>query len=282
MITGELVLHLMTILAAAWLFGYFFGRLGLPTMLGQMVAGFVLGPQLLGWITASPSLELMANMGIFFMMFYTGMDMDPKELLDHIRPVLATAVGGFVLPFVLGFLITRYFHGTVLQSLFMGMCVSITAIAIQSIVLEHMRINKSETGPYHHRRGHCRQHPGTHHPVHPVQFGANRLRVAPLAVTLILAKDVAFFGLVMFLGYFVMPRISVHVTDEAGFGFTFAIGLALAMGYLAHLAGLHIIIGAFFAGQIVRREMMNEVVYEANRRSVFTVFPTDFCCRFFS
>ena len=100
MITPELIINILLILTVAWGMGSFFSRFGLPVMLGELLAGVVLGPPLLGVVTSSASLELLAEWGMFFVMFYTGMEMDPKELLEHIWPSLAVAFGAFVLPFV--------------------------------------------------------------------------------------------------------------------------------------------------------------------------------------
>ena len=69
MITPDLMVRLMVILAAAWAAGTAFNRLGLPAMLGQMLAGLLMGPAVFGFITASKPLELMADFGIFFVMF---------------------------------------------------------------------------------------------------------------------------------------------------------------------------------------------------------------------
>jgi len=81
-------------------------------------------------------------------------------------------------------------------------------------------------------------------------------------MVLLLVKIGLFFSLVVVVSEILMPRLAKYVTDVEGFGFTFGISMALAMGYLAELAGLHIVIGAFVAGQFVRREIMDERVYE--------------------
>jgi tyrosine decarboxylase/aspartate 1-decarboxylase len=99
-ITQHLIVTLILVLAVAWVFGALFARFGLPVILGEMIAGFILGPAVLGVVTTSEPLELMAEFGIFFGMFFAGMEMDPKELIEHIWPSLGVAVGGFVLPFL--------------------------------------------------------------------------------------------------------------------------------------------------------------------------------------
>ena len=144
MFSAELIVSMLLILSVSWLVGYFLSRFGLPLMVGQLVAGVILGPPILGWVTASPPLEFMAEFGIFFVMFYVGMEMDPKDLIQHFWSSLATAVGGYVLPFILGVGATLAFGGTIFQALFMGLCISITAIAVQAVILQSMSINRSQ------------------------------------------------------------------------------------------------------------------------------------------
>jgi Kef-type K+ transport system membrane component KefB len=140
------MISLLLILVAAWFFGSLFARFGLPFVLGQLVAGVLIGPPILGIVTPSPGIELLAELGIFFVMFHTGMEMDPKELIEHIRPSLAVAIGGFILPFALGYFVTQAFGGTLYQSLFVGMGISITAIAVQSVILNSLQISSTYIG----------------------------------------------------------------------------------------------------------------------------------------
>jgi Kef-type K+ transport system membrane component KefB len=146
MITTPLILNLLLILSAAWVLGSLFSRFGLPAMLGELLAGVILGPPLLGVVLSSDALELLAELGIFFVMFHSGMEMDPKELLEHIWPSLGVALGGFLIPYTLGFLTAKAFGATLFQALVIGMGVSVTAIAVQMVILYSMRINRSELG----------------------------------------------------------------------------------------------------------------------------------------
>ncbi len=262
MFSPQLLISLLLILVTAWLMGNLFVRFGLPFVLGELVAGVIIGPPLLGILTPSPAIELLSGLGIFFVMFHTGMEMDPKELLEHKWPALAVATGGFVLPFVLGYFTTQLFGGTVYQSLFVGMGISITAIAVQSVILHSMKISSTPLG----------------HIIIGAAIADDILSLIGLSVLLSLAKTGSvniveisfvlikvsgFFALTIILGHFVMPKITMNLHDREGHAFTFAIGSALAMAYLAELAGLHMIIGAFLAGQFVRKEIMKENIYNA-------------------
>jgi Kef-type K+ transport system membrane component KefB len=262
MITTDLMLSLLLILVAAWIMGTVFHRLGLPLVLGQLLAGLLLGPAFLGLIEPSEGIELLAELGIFFVMFHSGLEMDPKILLQRLWHSLSVAVGGFVLPFVLGYIVTRLFGGTVFQSLFVGMGISISAIAVQVIVLHSLRINKTSLG----------------HVIIGAAIADDILALVGLSVLLSLAesgtaamgdillivvKVVAFFGLTILLGHFVVPKITRRLTDREGSAFTFAMAAALSMAYLAELAGLHLIMGAFLAGQFVRKEVMDPKIFDA-------------------
>jgi Kef-type K+ transport system membrane component KefB len=195
-------------------------------------------------------------------MFYTGMEMNPKELLEHIWPSLTVALGGFILPFFLGFFTCKLFGGTVFQSLFVGLGVSITAIAVQSVILHSMQINKTELG--HIIIGAAIADDilsliGISILLALVKTGT----VAPLTLAVVFLKVVAFFGLTILLGHFVIPKVTKNLHDREGKAFTFAVVSVLIMAYLAELAGLHLIIGAFLAGQFVRKEIMDAKTYEA-------------------
>ncbi len=260
MINPQLIISLLLILVAAWLMGTLFRRFGLPFVLGELVAGMLIGPPVLGLIAPSPAIELLAELGIFFVMFHTGMELDPKELLEHKWPCLGVAIGGFVLPFVLGYFTTRAFGGTLYQSLFVGMGISITAIAVQSVILRSMKISTTYIG----------------HIIIGAAIADDILSLIGLSILLSLAKTgsfqlagllivvgkvIGFFGLTIILGQFVIPKITPKLHDREGKAFTFAMTAALTMAYLAELVGLHLIIGAFLAGQFVRKEIMDEKLY---------------------
>ena len=231
-------------------------------MLGELLAGIILGPPLLGLVAASPAMDELAELGIFFVMFYTGMELDPRELLEHIWPSTVVAFGGFVIPFGLGALTALLFGGTVYQSLFVGLGVSVTAIAVQAVILHSMRVNRSKIG----------------HIIIGAAIVDDILALIALstllglvqtgsvhlaAVAIILLKVVLFFAVTIVIGEFIMPRFTRRLTDKGGKAFTFAMTAALLMAYFADLAGLHLVIGAFLAGQFVRKEVMDETVYNA-------------------
>ncbi|MHC4308099.1 MAG: cation:proton antiporter [Planctomycetota bacterium] len=261
MITEHLIVNLILILTVAWFLGRVFARFGLPVVLGELLAGIILGPPLLGIISTSEPIELLAEFGIFFLMFYAGLEMDPKEAVEHIWPSTAVAIGGFVLPFVFGYFACMMFGGTSFQSLFVGMGISVTAIAVQSRILHDMHIHNTSIG----------------HIIIGAAIVNDILALISLSILLELAesgtiqvfqvalivfKVAVFFGFTILIGQFVIPKFIRKLDDREGKAFTFALVCALVMAYMAELAGLHLIIGAFLAGQFVRKEIMDIDIYQ--------------------
>ena len=261
MITEHIIVSIIIILTVAWILGRVFARFGLPVVMGELLAGLILGPPLLGIVNTSEPIELMAEFGIFFLMFHAGLEMDPKEAVEHMWPSIAVALGGFVLPFILGFFTCWMFGGTVYQSLFVGMGLSITAIAVQARILHDMQIQNTTIG----------------HIIIGAAIVDDILALVALSILLSLAesgkiqaiqvsfvvfKVVAFFAVTILIGQFIIPRIIRKLDDREAKTFTFALISALAVGYLAELAGLHLIIGAFLAGQFVRKEIIDRGFYQ--------------------
>jgi Kef-type K+ transport system membrane component KefB len=244
--------------------GALFARFGLPVMLGQLLTGLLLGPAVLNIISPSEGITFLADLGIFFAMFYAGMEMDPKELLEHIWPSLAVAVGGFVLPFVMGFFVARVFGGTVFQSLFIGIGLSITAIAVQAVILQEMQIHKTSIG--HIIMGAAIADDIISLVGLSILLGLVKTgTVETVGILIIILKVAAFFVFTILAGHFVIPIFTRKLDDYNAKGFTFAMIAALVMATAAELAGLHTVIGAFLAGQFVRKEIMHEKVYNAIR-----------------
>jgi Kef-type K+ transport system membrane component KefB len=82
-------------------------------------------------------------------------------------------------------------------------------------------------------------------------------------ILVVILKVGGFFRLTILLGHFVMPKITEKLYDREGKAFTFAITTALTLAYLAELVGLHLIIGAFLAGQFVSKEIKDRNIYES-------------------
>ncbi len=143
----DFFLILLLILVGARIFAEIFQRIGLPPVLGELVAGIFLGPTLMGWVTLNDTIKLLAEIGIILLLFDVGLETDLKRLKESGWSAVVVAVGGFFLPFVLGAWVSyRFFDISLITSLFIGGTITATSIGITVRVLKDLKKNRSLEG----------------------------------------------------------------------------------------------------------------------------------------
>jgi Kef-type K+ transport system membrane component KefB len=142
-----LLLIMLVILATSRLFAEVATRLKAPSVIGELVAGVVLGPSLLGWIEPLESVRLLAEIGIILLLFDVGLGTDVKRLVQSGWSSLIVAAGGFVAPFVLGtWLGYAVFDLSLLVSLFIGGTLTATSIGVTVRVLQDLQAQHGREG----------------------------------------------------------------------------------------------------------------------------------------
>ncbi len=160
-----LLVQLAVIIATASAAAILFQKIGQPKVIGEMFAGIILGPSLLGWIapqlsaaifpTASlPWLGALSQVGIVLYMFLVGLAMNPAELREQRRALLLVSHASIVAPFVLGAAFAMYLYprlssgGVSLTSfaLFVGAAMSITAFPVLARILAERKMVGTKLG----------------------------------------------------------------------------------------------------------------------------------------
>ena len=160
-----LTLQIAVVLAACRVVGWLFQRIGQPKVVGEMFAGIMLGPSLLGWFAPAvfgylfpaPSLGFLnaiSQIGVVVFMFLVGLGTDPKELKGLGRAALLTGHVGISVPFILASLLSLYLYprlsnnGVTFTSftLFMGAAMSITAFPVLARILQERNLLGSRLG----------------------------------------------------------------------------------------------------------------------------------------
>jgi Kef-type K+ transport system membrane component KefB len=120
-----------------------------PAVLGELVAGLLLGPSVLGWIEVNDVLELLAKVGVTLLLFEVGLETDFLRLVKTGRVSATIAVIGFTGPLVLAFIAARYvFNLNVLMSLFIAGTLTATGTGIIVRMLSDVGQQKTEIGQY--------------------------------------------------------------------------------------------------------------------------------------
>ena len=145
--THTLLLQIAIVLMAARLFGEVALYLRTPPIIGEIVAGIIIGPSLLGWVAPSEAFRLLAEIGIILLLFEVGLETDLQRLIKAGPKSVIVALSGFVLPFLLGGGASYYlFDLSVLVSLFIGGTLTATSIGITIRILSDLGRHRAYEG----------------------------------------------------------------------------------------------------------------------------------------
>lgn len=249
---------LLILMVTVWVAGKIFRQFHLPVIFGELIGGIIVGPLVLNLIDPEAhSIKLLAELGIFFLMLHSGLESDPQELLHASKKSMVIALGGVVLPFVMGMAISLAFGQSLITSLFIAMCLSCTAIAIPARLFKDYKIQKS-------RAAHITMGAAVIDDIFAlIMFSviislADTGQIALMPILWLLTKITAFFLVVIIGGLKLSPHMGKVLHEK---GFTFALIVALSLGLIAEWIGLHMIIGAFLAGLFIREEIIDEKLF---------------------
>lgn len=139
------LIQLVLILFSARIFGEVATYFQVPSVIGELIAGIIIGPSVLGLIEISNPINLLAQIGIILLLFEVGIETDISHLSSAGGKALIVAVGGVIMPFVLGFVISYYsFSFSLLASLFIASTLTATSIGITLRVLQDLKKQNSD------------------------------------------------------------------------------------------------------------------------------------------
>lgn len=145
--THQLLLAIALILVAARLFAELARLVGAPVIIGELVAGIVIGPSLLGWVEPNNVLRLLAEIGIILLLFQVGLESDLDKLAKAGSKALVLAIAGFVIPFGLGFAVCHsIFALPLVACLFVAGTLTATSIGITVRILSDLGRQNSLEG----------------------------------------------------------------------------------------------------------------------------------------
>jgi Kef-type K+ transport system membrane component KefB len=160
-----LLIQVCVILAAARLCAFLIRRVGQPAVVGEILAGILLGPSLLGAISPGaldalfppaslPALSLFGQIGVLLFMFVVGLEVDLKRQAQHARAAIAVSHAGMILPFLLGIAFTLAAYRELAPAgvpfatlaLVVGIARSVTAFPVLARILKERKLTDTELG----------------------------------------------------------------------------------------------------------------------------------------
>ncbi|MCP4488199.1 MAG: hypothetical protein GY820_12885 [Gammaproteobacteria bacterium] len=243
----EIALDLLILLGGVWLVAVTLRPLGLPTIMGELIVGVVLGPAVLGLIEPGELIQLLAEIGIFFLMFHAGVETQPVEFFQALKRSLGVAIVGAIVPFSVSFGIAILFGLDPIGATFVGLTMTATAVVITLKSLKDLNLANTRVARV--IIASC----VIDDLLTLVFFGLvvgvlSGGEFEPSTILVTLGKVLVFVIVAIILGRFIYPRLTLPFRSEGGKGFTFVLVMAIALGLFAEAIGLHIILGAYLAG----------------------------------
>ncbi|HRM46854.1 MAG TPA: cation:proton antiporter [Flavobacterium sp.] len=160
-----LLAQIITIILVARVFGWIFKKIGQPSVIGEIIAGIVLGPSLLGLyfpefsstlfpVESLGNLKFLSQIGLILFMFVIGMELDLKVLKNKANDAVVISHASIVIPFALGIGLSYFVYNQFAPegvkflsfSLFMGIALSITAFPVLARIVQERGIHKTKLG----------------------------------------------------------------------------------------------------------------------------------------
>ncbi len=267
---GILLMQIIVIILVARLMGFLFQKMEQPVVIGEILAGILLGPSVLGLVSPATmhfifpaeslgNLYLLSQVGLILFMFVIGMELDWESLKKSAKDAVLISYTGLIFPFILGILLSYFMYGIlspgkssfIAFALFMGTAMCITAFPVLARIVQEKQLTRSPVG----------------------KIAITAAAIGDAAAWCILAIVIAFVRAGAFTNAFItisltilyvvvmlfvirpfIQRIGAIYTTRENVSkpvVAFVFLLMLTSAFVSEVIGIHALFGAFMAGVIM-------------------------------
>jgi len=264
-----LIFQLAVILLASKIAGDLSVRIGQPSVLGKLLIGIVLGPSVLGIVTNTEIIQEISQIGVILLMFIAGLETDTDEFKRTGKASAYVGISGIIVPFSLGYLAGIMIPLSQIESVFLGLLLSATSVSISVQALKELGQIKSKEGT--------------------TILGAAVIDDVVVIIALafvmsfaggdvdlgmVVLKKVIFFAAAIGLAWKAVPWVlkkfaPLRVTEAVISG---GLIICFVYAYLAELAGVAAIIGAYAAGVAISLTKYKHEVFEKVETISYSIF----------
>ncbi len=271
----DLLLALVILLPVAKLAGMLAEKLAQPAVMGELLAGLILGNlTLLGFdglisLKTDAGLEILAQLGVILLLFEIGLDASLADLMKVGVSSLLVAAVGVILPFVLGWSVSAWLLAdrSYYVHTFIGATLCATSVGITARVLQDIDAIRTQEAKIILGASVIDDVLGLLilAVVSGMIMGADRgAPVTVGSISYLIGTAVIFLAGSLYLGIWLVPHMFRHAAKAAsrGVGFTLSLSLCFLLSYLSAVIGLAPIVGAFAAGLILESVPMEKYLQE--------------------
>ncbi len=245
---SQVLFALFIMIAAAKLMAELFERLRQPAVVGEILAGVIVGPSVLGWVRPSEIIGIVAEIGVIFLLFMVGLETKPQSVYRVGKKAMLVGTLGVILPFIAGYFIALLWGGSFIEAMFIGAALVATSVGITARVLGSMDLLDKETSRIILGAAVIDDILGLIILSVVSAMSSGDINYLELGKTAALA--IAFTLLVAVLGARMMNKVAPKVSNLRVSKPFFNVGLILCLGLsvASIYVGVAAIIGAFLAG----------------------------------
>lgn len=282
-----LIEALLLLLVVSRVLGEIVERFGQPAMVGEILAGVLLGPSVLRLVHYTPEIRAIADLGVLLLVFLTGMEMEPEALWRAFRGRGAwVSICGFVVPLLLGMAVGYGIGRDNTRMVFIGLCVAITALPVSVRILMDLGRLQTEIGQKIVSAAVMNDAVSLLALGVILEVKTSGTSAATLAVSISLAlvKAVLFMAAVVVASRLIKKFLMIRfrraggpldhlIAKLKGKESMFAIVLLFVIGFaaLSQVLGLDFIVGAFFGAMLLSYAVLGKANYEEVRKTASNV-----------
>ncbi|MDO9000189.1 MAG: cation:proton antiporter [Bacteroidota bacterium] len=265
--------NLLILLVTARIFGEIFERFKQPAMIGEIIAGIILGPSIFNLIHRTEDIKVISELGIFLLVIIAGLEINIDDILKSLKGKnIIISLMAFFIPIFGGIAVGYIFDQDIMTTVFIGLCVAITALPVSIRILMDLGKINSEVGQK----------------IISIAIFDDVLALSILGVLLnikdtdmsvmsiVKAGSISFFKLVIFLslltfayllikkvlrkGNYIQESLDKLVSLLKGKEPLFALFFAFVLLFstVTENLGLHFIVGAFFAAMLISGSLIGK------------------------
>ncbi len=269
----NLVLTIFVLMAAAKLLAEIFERLGQPSVIGEILAGCIVGPSMLGWVQPTEVTNALGEVGVMFLLFSVGLETPPRAILRVGKAATLVAVLGVIIPFIGGWAVMEATGHTLIASLFGGAALVATSVGITARVLAQLGQSRAASSRIVMGAAIIDDILGLLVLAAVASMATGKVNIAELSLTTGMA-----IGFTVFIAWLGAPflRKTTPYLDRLRVNhawFVACVLLCLGLAWAAASIGVAAIIGAFLAGMAMAEpaEEQHELHHEIKGLTEFLV-----------
>jgi len=258
----QIIIELLLLLGASLILGEIFERYGFPGIVGNILAGFILGPAIFSVVKPSPELSAIAEVSLFFIILLIGLEVTTDLITKNVRKYSVFTFTGFILPAsILAVLLILVYHIGVTSSIITAIAIGTPSISIISVLVLRYHLIRYQDGSV----------------IIASTVISDIIAFSILAVLsnhsntmyIVLALAIVFIALfaidslikkhVLYIRKFFNRMSLTDSGERITFGLIIAAGLIFAS--IFQLIGITYVLGAFFAGMLIYDTIMGKKFY---------------------